>query len=60
MEGQKSFKERVKETLISYAQDYKMYYVDYEYLLCSKAFVMMAHWKKTILILIKMVRVKVK
>ena len=38
MEGQKSFKERVKETLISYAQDYKTYYVDYEYLLCSKAF----------------------
>lgn len=38
MEGQRSFKERVKETLISYAQDYKAYYVDYEYLLCSKAF----------------------
>lgn len=38
MEIQKSFKERVKETLISYAQDYKAYYVNYEYLLCSKAF----------------------
>ena len=38
MEGQKSFKERVKETLISCAQDYKAYYVNYEYLLCSKAF----------------------
>ena len=38
MEGQVSFKERVKESLISYAQDYKAYYVDYEYLLCSKAF----------------------
>lgn len=38
MEGQKSFKERVKETLISCAQDYKAYYMDYEYLLCSRAF----------------------
>ena len=38
MERQKSFKERVKETLIAYAKDYKTYYVDYEYLLCSKAF----------------------
>lgn len=38
METQKSFKERVKETLISHAQDYKAYYVNYEYLLCSKAF----------------------
>lgn len=38
MEGQKSFKERVRETLIFYAKDYKAYYVNYEYLLCSKAF----------------------
>lgn len=38
MEGQGSLKERVKESLISYAQDYKAYYVNYEYLLCSKAF----------------------
>ena len=44
MEGQKSFKERVKETLISYAQDYKMYYVDYEYLLCSNAFSRSAYY----------------
>lgn len=44
MEGQKTFKERVKETLISYAQDYKMYYVDYEYLLCSKAFSRSAYY----------------
>ncbi len=38
MEKQKSFKERTRETLILYAKDYKKYYVDYEYLLCSKAF----------------------
>lgn len=38
MEEQKSFKERVKETLINNAYSYKKYYVDYEYLLCSKAF----------------------
>ena len=44
MEGQKSFKERVKETFISYAQDYKAYYVDYEYLLCSKAFSRSAYY----------------
>lgn len=44
MEGQKSFKERVKETLISYAKEYKAYYVDYEYLLCSKAFSRSAYY----------------
>jgi len=44
MEGQKRFKERVKEMLISYAQDYKNYYVDYEYLLCSKAFLHNAYY----------------
>ena len=44
MEEQKSFKERVKEMLISYAQDYKTYYVDYEYLLCSKAFSRSAYY----------------
>ena len=38
MENQKSFKERVKETLIYNAGDYKRYYIDYEYLLVSKAF----------------------
>lgn len=38
MEERKSFKERMKETVISNAYLYKKYYVDYEYLLCSKAF----------------------
>ena len=38
MEGQKSFKERVKETVISNAVSYKWSYVKYEYLLCSEAF----------------------
>ena len=38
MEEQKSFKERVRDTVISNASSYKRYYVDYEYLLCSKAF----------------------
>ena len=33
MEEQKSFKERVKETVIQNAVLYKEYYVDYEYLL---------------------------
>lgn len=36
---QKSFKERVKETVIQNAFSYKRYFVDYEYLLCSAAFV---------------------
>lgn len=39
MEEQKSFKERVKETVIQNAYSYKKYYVEFEYLLCSKAFV---------------------
>ena len=39
MEEQKSFKERVRDTVIRNASSYKRYYVDYEYLLCSKAFV---------------------
>lgn len=38
MGEQKSFKERVKETVIQNAYSYKRYYVDYEYLICSKAF----------------------
>lgn len=38
MAEQRSFKERVKETIIRNAYSYKKYYVDYEYLLCSKAF----------------------
>jgi len=39
MAEQKSFKERVKETVIHNAYSYKKYYADYEYLLCSKAFI---------------------
>lgn len=39
MAEQKSFKERVKETVIQNAFSYKRYFVDYEYLLCSAAFV---------------------
>lgn len=39
MKEQKSFKERVKEIVIQNAYSYKKYYVEYEYLLCSKAFV---------------------
>lgn len=38
MEEQKSFSQRVKETVIQCAYLYKKYYVEYEYLLCSKAF----------------------
>lgn len=44
MEGQKSFKERVKETVISNAVSYKWYYVKYEYLLCSEAFEQSAYY----------------
>ena len=39
MAEQKSFKERVKDTVIQNAYSYKRYFVDYEYLLCSAAFV---------------------
>ncbi|MCQ2513208.1 MAG: PBECR4 domain-containing protein [Lachnospiraceae bacterium] len=35
---QKSFKERVKESVIQCAGAYKSYSVDYEYLICSSAF----------------------
>ncbi len=38
MAEQKSFKERVKDTLIQCGCLYKRYYVDYEYLICSSAF----------------------
>lgn len=38
MAEQKSFKERVKDTVIQCAGSYKRYYVDYEYLICSTAF----------------------
>lgn len=33
-----SFKERVKNTIVQYSKLYKLYYLDYEYLVCSKAF----------------------
>lgn len=36
MTEQKSFKERVKETVIQNAYSYKRYFVNYEYLLCSE------------------------
>lgn len=39
MTEQKSFKERVKETVIQNAYSYKKYFVDFEYLICSTAFV---------------------
>ncbi|MCD8045994.1 MAG: PBECR4 domain-containing protein [Clostridiales bacterium] len=38
MAEQTSFKERVKNTLISLAPQYKYYFINYEYLLCSTAF----------------------
>ena len=38
MAEQKSFKERVKDTVIQNANSYKRYFVDYEYLICSEAF----------------------
>ena len=38
MAEQKSFKERVKDTLVQCAGLYKGYYVEYEYLICSAAF----------------------
>ena len=53
MEEQKSFKERVKETVIQNAYSYKRYFVDYEYLICSVAFV-----KKLILIFAREDRMK--
>ena len=39
MAEQKSYKERVKDIVIQNANSYKRYFVDYEYLLCSEAFV---------------------
>lgn len=44
MVEQKSFKERVKEPVIQCAGLYKSYYVDYEYLICSSAFVKNAYY----------------
>lgn len=38
MNEQKSFKERVKDSMIENAQLYKEHFVDYEYLICSEAF----------------------
>lgn len=37
--SEKSFKERVREEMINAAIQYKQVYVDYEYLICSEAFV---------------------
>lgn len=38
MKDSKTFKERVKETIIRAAENYKNYFVEYDYLLCSEAF----------------------
>jgi hypothetical protein len=38
MSEKESFKERVRRTVIECAKDYKSYFVDYEYLICSDAF----------------------
>ena len=38
MEEMKSFQERVKDTVTEYAKQYKDYFVDYDYLICSNAF----------------------
>ena len=38
MEEKKSFQERVKDTVTEYANQYKDYFVDYDYLICSNAF----------------------
>lgn len=38
MAQQISFKERVRQILISSSRQYKYFYTDYEYLLCSPAF----------------------
>jgi hypothetical protein len=38
MSEQESFKERVRKAVIQCAKDYKSYFVDYEYLICSDAF----------------------
>lgn len=38
MEEQKSLQERVKDTVIEYAKQYKDYFVDYDYLICSDVF----------------------
>ena len=37
--SEKSYKERVREEMINAAIQYKQVYVDYEYLICSEAFV---------------------
>ncbi len=44
MAEQKSFKIRVKDTVQQYALLYKEYFVNYEYLVCSKAFVHNPHY----------------
>ncbi len=39
MKNSKTFKERVKETIIRAAENYQNYFVEYDYLICSEAFV---------------------
>lgn len=38
MQGQVSFKDKVRQTVIQCASDYKSVFVDFEYLVCSTAF----------------------
>lgn len=44
MAEQISFKERVRQTVIQCASDYKSYFVDYEYLICSDAFTLKKYY----------------
>ncbi len=39
MENKQDFKTRVKETVIKAAKEYQDYFLDYDYLLCSDAFI---------------------
>lgn len=36
--AEESFKERVRQEMVKAAKQYKVIYVDYEYLICSMAF----------------------
>lgn len=38
MAEKESFQTRVKNTIIEYARQYKAYFVDYDYLICSDVF----------------------
>lgn len=44
MAEQIRFKERVRQTVIQCASDYKSYFVDYEYLICSDAFTLKKYY----------------